>query len=229
MEGDALIDAAIKDILNIRNAFQLTDAELRAMVLRQANKRGRRFLRWKRWTWRIGHGDVTIATTGFGDAPSGFGTFGKHGTLSYATKRYELDWMEPQELMLRRTVETSSTSRPRWYTEAEIDDGVKQIFVHPKPSAQVVLQAVYDKAFAAITDTDTASGTGQFPEDYHETVLLEGVKADLYEKAGDGRQGVAEAAFMRGMIECWKEEKEGQHAEKYATGRYGACAGGYYR
>ncbi len=237
MTDTELIDAAIGDVLDI-GAVTIDDATIRARVLRYANKRASEFRRRKPWSWRFATATVTVnGGTGQGNLPVNFASFGQAGGCVTQVSIRRLLWAEAGDIMEWRTRYPSTSDTPTHYSvvgfgdsESETDAGFEQLTLYPILTNDADVTINYESAWVAMVDDDTDIAALGIPADFHESVLLEGIKADLWESEGDGRAPVALGNFNKAIARAWADTKP-RHTISHPTERYGGglrSGGGYF-
>jgi hypothetical protein len=241
MTGKTFIDNCVQYFLNIGNATQNADTLLRPRILMHLQKRVRRMWRWKPWPWKLAQDTVAISVDGWGTVPLDYASLGRDGGLYHTTLLYELRWAPARRLFYMLETETSTNTRPRWWTisgqspiTAPVVPGLELIWTAPRPTTQTNFTLVYELKAPEITDTDDtpysagppvvpalSSGLSQIPEDWWDTVLFPGVIADLMMDDGDGRAAAKEAEFQRGLAEAWVDSKQDRHVSRRPIPRYG--------
>jgi hypothetical protein len=203
------------------------------------------------WSWTYNRADITADSTGeITDMPPDYHALSKNGAIypingNKQTSR--LRWIPPLQMIRQLRLGATggaSASIPCEYSEMlnniNVDGqfpGGKRIFVwRPPSSGTVPLEMVYKTkppTFADIDDSDPTamSNLAAIPDEYHETILVDGAIAELMVKAGDGRAPIYEAKFLRGIAEAWAEENQGQNEKRRWGARYGHGRqyGGYSR
>lgn len=227
MDGQTLISAAIEHWLDIGSGDS-SDTTFRARCLLHLQEAAKARRSARQWSWRWATGSITVASSGAGDVPTDFASFGKEGWAIVAGQNTPMVWVPPRELFKVRAVSTGTSSTPTIYTLSGVDStGNQQFQVGPQlPPGNITITAYYDSKCPAIADDTGTELLEAFPdEDYHETVLLNDVIAALQKDEGDLREPETRRMADRNDIAFWRDHKQGRHQRRRGP-RYGA---GVYR
>lgn len=168
------------------------------------------------WSWRLKTGTCAVATTGIGNLPEDFGTFGAHGSVSINTLRHKLMRIPEAQLFEMRTRDTGTAAKPVYYAEvgtAEPTAGtfLRTLQVHRKPTAPITTDIVYyfRPPLISITDDFTTGDDDDFllvPAEYHAGVLFDGAAARLLFNIGDPRALEVEQRYEHSKARAWTND-----------------------
>jgi len=255
MTGDIAITWLMEKWESFGQPITVNNAAWRALCLAFIQRSGSRM--WMgtstgaahpEWSWTYNQADITSDSAINGeinDMPTDYHAIGKNGAIYPVNgnkQQSRLAWLPPLEMARRLRLGATGqdqSSEPCQYSEmmSNVDTGGvfiggKRIFVwRPPKTGTVPLHMIYKQKPPIFVDSTTESNLEAIPDEYHETILMDGAIAALMDKAGDGRSAQYEAKFLRGIAEAWAEENQGQNEKRRWGARYGhgRLYGGYSR
>lgn len=230
-----LIDKFINVWISFGQQITVSTSKFRELTLHFAQRRGTRMWLAYQWPWTYQEADVTVqAVDGeIVTIPADYHSLAKEGQFyTENSAPYNLRWRTPIQLfaMLRRGTTLARRQKPLFYTEllSTLDDdgnyiGGRRLFAAPRPTNDTALRMMYKTIPPTLVDsTEAESNLGAFPPEYRETILIDGMISDWWDKQGDGRSAQYEAKFIRGMAEGWESESQGQNEMRRWGARYGS-------
>lgn len=184
-----------------------TYATLRARVLRNARRAGKKLYNLRDWTWRyVDGGTVTLLANQNAIAlPGTWVNEGREGAV-WLPDGTPLIWRPVREVRHQQRLNGSQTGDPTVYSV----DLLRSIIVDFKAQANTVLTLHYQTSSPILTDANPG-GLTLFPEEWHDLIYEMTVFRELKDK-GDIGQMPAQVEMIRDMLfDAVCSESPGQH------------------
>lgn len=218
-----MVDQVLSDVMNI-SASDADNTATRLRVVRGVNEVGGYVFGFRDWPFRRATSSVTVsAGVGYASLPATFLRVGTYGGVFLVSTGAQLEPVTEQELLGIRAMPGSSTDAPAVYSIFGIDGTtfLKRIQI-PTNVGAVVLSVSHETQLGTL---DEATGDIEvIPAEWHQTVLMPGLRAMFRQQVGDGRyQDFREdPAFRLSLNEMVKQERHGDEATRCLPSFFGA-------
>jgi hypothetical protein len=248
LSGTDLIDLLIERWLSFGNQITVDNAAWRALCLHFIQKRVTRMWLLHDWGWTYSEYD-TVVRSAAGSTPEprsageiepfppDYHSMTRSGIILPLTHSLPpLIWKDKLEYLrfARRGTDNVRRKNPEFYTEIFslydtngnfIPD--RRIMTWPIPLTDFAVRLSYKVKPPLVADMDDSDDDHQsnlsgIPEEYHDTILVDGPISDLMDKQGDGRSAVYEGKYLKGIEEAWEDENQGQNQGRKWGQRYGS-------
>lgn len=166
--------------------------------------------------WHFKDVDTTV-TIPVGDAkvllPADWSEFGVYGGVYRTTDGKRIDFVNPQEMRDLKRRPGISQSFPSCYSIYGQDAVTYRSYIQIPPNGeQVQLYLAYAIIPPTLDESANKNNLKRFPEEYHEGVLINALKARAYESRGDQTWKIYQALrdrSMKNMRATLRKGKEG--------------------
>lgn len=153
------------------------------------------------WPFKDTSGTVTIpATIGKVILPADWSEFGVYGGVYLRTTGERIDPKSPQEIRDKQRKLNHIEAAPECYAIFGMDPATFRLYIQTaKSNVDVILDLDYMPVPPTLDEGANVNNLKRLPEEYHQSVLMNRVKARAYESRGDETANVYRAIGMRGM------------------------------
>jgi hypothetical protein len=164
----------------------------------------------RNWPWKIAEATLSagasLLASADPDLPADFLRFGKSGGVYLEPNQPPVHWMALAELLRRRKL-LGRRGRPDFYSVGNQSvAGVKKLLLEPAPETAVDVFIVYEPLAPRLVDeldeedADEFQGTdglARFPEQYHRTVIFEGMRYYMMEDKANSQSLTEQLGLWR--------------------------------
>jgi len=174
---------------------------------------------WFRFTRQAG---FSVPTTGTAVLPANFRQMGPYGGLYLQTTGNRLDAISQQELEEIRERPGFTTSTPEIYSIFGQDAATSAPLIQtPKSPVAVLYDLSYELQVPALDEGANVNNLVIVPADYHQSVLIPGVRAAMLFSRGDARTDKQMALYEAGLARMCGQERQMQESTQRLPSFFG--------